>query len=218
MTSHERQPNIAVAIERSRTMRATRRNRRLRLAAIIIVLAVALVGAGTWSIGALTGQDMVEAAVNQVKSLSDLLGQRSPGQRTEGQLTKTKHARTLAKFHPSAKSLPSAHEALEPKFAIANLDTPLNLAPPVPVVGEAPPLLPIPDFTPPSIGTIITSPPVVSPPGESPPVTFPPPTKELVLTPPAVPEPATWATMLLGFALLGWRLRSARPALSPRAL
>jgi hypothetical protein len=28
-----------------------------------------------------------------------------------------------------------------------------------------------------------------------------------VVDTPAVPEPSTWATMLLGFAVIGWRVR-----------
>jgi hypothetical protein len=62
--------------------------------------------------------------------------------------------------------------------------------------------------TPPSLGGIVTTPPWGGPPGGggSPPASFP--TPQLpVKVPSAVPEPGTWATMLLGFALVGWRVR-----------
>ena len=67
-------------------------------------------------------------------------------------------------------------------------------------------------LNPPPGGGIITPPqapppggggpnPPPPPPGEEPP---PPP------PPPAVPEPGTWATMLLGFGLTGWAMRRRR--------
>ena len=54
--------------------------------------------------------------------------------------------------------------------------------------------------------------PQAGPPGGSPPPTLPgtqqPP---VIVPPPAVPEPQTWAMMLLGFGLIGWQIRRGRP-------
>src|SRR4051812_16387201 len=91
------QPDIERAIRRSRAGRAAQQRSRRHAAALMAVFAVSLTGGGIWTIGALTGNDMVEAAVTKAQSLADLLSQRSPGARTEGQLTKTKHARVLAR-------------------------------------------------------------------------------------------------------------------------
>jgi hypothetical protein len=74
---------------------------------------------------------------------------------------------------------------------------------------------------PPSGGSAVTppggsSPPgggggTVSPPGGGGPVTLPTSEPREPLTPPsAVPEPGTWALMLLGFGLVGWRIRRAK--------
>jgi hypothetical protein len=47
----------------------------------------------------------------------------------------------------------------------------------------------------------------VNPPTANPPVSFPKdePRETMPVTP--LPEPGTWATMLLGFALIGWQVR-----------
>ena len=220
------EPDIARAVQRSRRSRAAMRARRRRSALLAGLVAAALAGAGTWSIGALTGNDMVEAAVNQAKSLGDLLEGRSPGERTQGQLTKTKHRHALAKMRPAPR--PRTDETIPPKVAMVDLARLLESPPAAPLVAEAPPSLPPFDLTPPSIGTIVTpppgelppgSPPGGSPPGGSPPGTIPPGTPPTVIVPvpSAVPEPKTWATMLIGFALMGWRVRSqGRKAIGPK--
>ena len=209
------QPNVASAIRRSAKGRAALRSRRRRVAALTAVIAVALAGAGTWSTGEFTGNDVVEAAVAKVGNLSEMLGQRSPGERTEAQLNKTKHARVI-----SRQSRPS----ISPKAAMTDLARLLDVAPPA--------QLPINVVTPsaqmamtaPLLGDIVIPPPAagapVTPPGSSPPGGIIPETvptpgpKVLVPVPSAVPEPGTWATMLLGFALIGWTMRrSARLSL-----
>src|SRR5579864_5879650 len=93
MHSVQSKPDIVRAIRRSREARAAMRRRRWRAIAIIGGFAVALGGAGTLTIAGLNGSNVVHAAMSRAKSLADLLDQRSPGARTEGELTKTKHAR-----------------------------------------------------------------------------------------------------------------------------
>jgi hypothetical protein len=212
MNRVDRKPDIARAVRRSRSARAALRSRRRRRAALAGVLAVALAGAGTLSLDAMTGGDVVHAAVSQAQSLADLLNGRSPGQRTQAELTKTKHARALPKARAAAKpAFPSKPDMAE----IAHL-----LAPPEPALVNAAPLAPLAFGPKPSLGDIVVppgggggpggpTPPggggggviIPNPPGENPP---PPP------PPPPVPEPATWAMMLLGFGLVGWRLRGGK--------
>ena len=228
MNRMDTKPDFARAIRRSRRTRAALVARRRRSAAVAALLAVSLAGAGTWSIGALTGADMVQAAVTQAQSLGDLLGQRSPGERTEALLTKTKHAKPLASQHragaPSVKQQP----AVAPKVNMIDVARLLQ-APPPPDFGR--PLAPVALLTPPTVGEIVAPPPAASPPGGSPPGGSPPggsppgggspppsfPTPPKITVPSAVPEPGTWATMLLGFALVGWRVRR-RSAPQPERL
>jgi hypothetical protein len=202
------QANVQRAIRRSREARAARRRRR-RSVALMAILAISLTGGGVWTIGALTGNDMVEAAVAKAQSLADLLGQRSPGARTEGQLTKTKHGRALARQRVAPRphaplTIPAARMDVAPIAQL--LESPplvpaaIDLEQPVPVaeLGAPPPTLG---------GIVIPGAGPTSPPGGSPPVTFPGPEPKEPLPPSAVPEPGTWATMLLGFGLIGWRVR-----------
>ena len=219
MTYANRKPDVERAIWRSRQSRAALSARRRRCALLGGLLAVALAGAGTFSIGALTGNEMIEAAAAQAKSLADLLDQRSPGLRSQGQLMKTKHAKALSRMRLAAK--PKIHQALEPKIAMVDLAKLLDL-PPSPLVAEAPPSLTPLDVAPPSVQTIVIppganippggSPPGSPPPGSMPPGTTPPgsPTNIIVPVPSAVPEPASWAMMLIGFAFVGWRVRASR--------
>lgn len=205
------QPDIERAIQRSRRSRAAMRARRRRSALWIGVIAAALGGAGIWSTGALTGNHMVEAAVSQAKSIAELLEGRSPGARGQGQLTKTKHRHALAKMRAAPR--PNTDAASQPKVAMVGLAKLLESPPAVPLVAETPQSVPPFDFTPPTIGTVVAPPPgelpPASPPGGSPPGSTPPgtPPKIIVPVPSAVPEPGTWATMLIGFALVGWRVR-----------
>jgi hypothetical protein len=215
----ERHPDLASAIRRSRSARKAWRNRRRRSVAIAAALSIALGGAGILSLEAMTGADVVHAAVAHAQSLSDLLGQRSPGQRTEAQLTKTSRARPLAK----ALARPRSHSPAKPPVLLASIlmappgEGPVDVALPGPFSGA--PLAAAAIFLPaPGIGGIgslpggggaIVSPPgggTGSPPGSLPPVPHQP-------GPSAVPEPGTWALMLLGFGLIGWRAKRAGQAL-----
>jgi PEP-CTERM motif len=195
------------------------RDRRRQLLAAAGALAFAL--ASAVSVASFSGTDLAEAAANRARSLVDLMDQRSPGARTEGQLTKTKTKhQTLAEHAP-------APEAERPPVNLAQL-----IAPPVPGVVPVdlgpPPELKFLDFPPP--GVVFASPPGGGsvPPGGGggggggccgggggppPDAPKPPPT-------PAVPEPGTWMTMLLGFGVIGWAMRrsGARTQAAPAPL
>lgn len=154
--------------------------------------------------------DLAEAATDRAKSFMEMLSDRSPGERTQAQLTKTKHHRVLAE-----RETPEV-----PKVLSAVLATP---APP-PIVQAAMAPVPTPEllaFAAPPIGLPILSTPggnVIVPGGGgggggccgggtvTPPDT--PPEKPPVI--PAVPEPGTWLTMLFGFGFIGWASRRTR--------
>lgn len=178
-----------------------RRNRRLLAAAAALVFAA---GTAT-TVASFTGTDLAGAAEARARSLVDLIGQRSPGARTEAQLTKTKH-RAVAERDP----------------APADAHVPANLAeviaPPVPDI------VPV-DLAPPLQLTFLEMPPVpglpMPPPGGGGgvppggggggccggPPNSPPETPPNTPPPPPLPEPGTWLTMLLGFGFVGWGMR-----------
>ena len=222
MDGAQLKPDIVRAIRRSREARAAMRSRRWRAIAITAAIAMALAGAGTFSIVGLAGSDVVHAAISQAKSLADLLDQRSPGTRTKGELIKTKHARALAKQRMAAR--PKAHQppVVPTKVNMPDLAQLLESPPPLSPVSLDQPLPLTAISSPPPLAAIIAPPPggggIVIPPGGGGggPVTFPTELPHVPVTPPsAVPEPATWAMMLLGFGLIGWRVRAARrPAAS----
>jgi len=198
--------NISAAIARSRRIRQAQRVRRRRIA--LAACACALTGFPlSLSLFGVSSADMVHAAAAGAESLSDLLNQRSPGERTAARLTKTKHARALAK---RAAKPAAPHLAMAP----ADFDKIANLL-------QAPPV----EFAPPfaDIAATFPEPGIISVPGSggggggggvTPPgggggtVTIPtqePHTPPIPVTP--LPEPGTWATMVLGFGLLGFRVR-----------
>jgi len=203
--------NISAAIERSRRIRRAQRSRRRKLA--LAACACALAGFPlSLSLFGVSSADVVHAAAAGAESLSDLLNQRSPGERTAARLTKTKHARALAKraAKPAAPHLAVA----PPDFdSLASLlqGAPVDIAPPFTEIADTfpePGIIPLPGLgggnggggggvTPPGGGGGTVTVPTSEP--HSP----------IPVTP--LPEPGTWATMLLGFALLGWRVRR-RPA------
>jgi hypothetical protein len=150
------------------------------------------------------GVDVPGAA--SVQSIMALLDQRSPGERTKGELTKTKR-----KHKVLSSSWPAIARTIQPVKSAAVEESPF--LPP-----EAPPEFQMASFTPGSI-----SPPVSfggGPGGngggggccgtggggggttpsdnpEKPPV-------------PAVPEPSTWAMLIIGFGAIGSALRRRR--------
>jgi hypothetical protein len=183
------------------------RARRRRTAAAIVALCLATAVPLSLSFADFSAGDVLEAAVAKAQSLADLLDRRSPGERTQAQLTKTRqHALARHRVGPGHTAPPEAPLAT------------LLMGPPEPLPVElaAAPLL---TAAPPTLGTIIGSPgggslvgppggSVVGPPGGDTPATIPNDSREPVVeVPSAVPEPATWAMMLLGFGLIGWRTR-----------
>lgn len=153
------------------------------------------------------------------KSLAALLDQRSPGERTQAELTKGKQ-RYAAR--PRQRALGKVRPALPAPFVQA-LTTPVP-----PVVPEAVPVASLNPLVPSVVPAAIFPPSPVfiggggpgggggfpgggggppgggSPPGVPPTVEVPP-----VVSP--VPEPATWLTMILGFYILARALRKQRP-------
>jgi hypothetical protein len=201
--------NVSKAIARSRAVRASavrRRRRRFLLAACVATVAGAPIA---WFM-AEPAAAVVASVSDQARDLADLLGQRSPGTRTQAELTK--HARIAAKTRAQPKPAPHQPAADAPKTAqlVDLLSTP-PLAP-VAVVAEglAPPMA-----TPPTLNAIVGSTPVITsstPPTDGgSPVHFPTSEPRDNVPPSAVPEPGTWAMMLFGFGLVGWRMRR-RPA------
>jgi hypothetical protein len=190
---------------------------------MLAVCAVAALGIPlAWSIAADPATDMVAAAVSQAQDLAELLSQRSPGARTAAELTKTKHARTAARLRTQPK-VPATPRHAAPPAASAPIELAFLLKSPVAPVGLTTPGGSSPIAPPPSLGSIRGSTPgggdFTSPGGGdfTPPgggggtATFP--TEQprvLVPVTSAVPEPGTWAMMLMGFGLIGWRLRRRR--------
>ena len=155
--------------------------------------------------------ERVTEGVQGVKTVAAMLAERSPGQRPEGALANSKprrqaalHERALPKVRGAG---PAAYEALAsppPVMVAPPVTTPLYqavAAPPIPVAlvptgstGGGPPILsniPLPGggggFTPPLVTTA---------------------TPEVPATPVApVPEPTTWAMMLLGLAIMARALK-----------
>ena len=220
---------------------ATARKRRIAFAttaAIIVLIAVPLaLDRGPGGPGGLTGAGSPLA--NGAASLRSLLGARSPGERTAAQLTKTKNR--PPPIIPRERALTKVHRPfIPPEIPIALLTppTPELVGPPlVPAAAlvSTPPLewIGVPGTPggagPPMFGGPpgLIGPPVIGgPPGAPGPPGLPgppgPPGPPGVPGPPGppgpppVPEPATWATMLLGFGLVGWRVR-ARNAAAARA-
>lgn len=162
------------------------------------------------SLFGVSSSDVVHAAAAGAESLSALLHQRSPGERTAAHLTKTKHARALAK-HAAKAATPHLAAAPTGLDKIADLleapPAPIDIAPPFPEIASTfpePGIIPLPG---PGGGGGGGGGGVTPPGGGGGPVTIPTsePHSPIPVTP--LPEPGTWATMLLGFGLLGWRLR-----------
>jgi hypothetical protein len=187
----------------------------LALAAALAVATVSRSGLGP-RLGLGNAVSAVGNAANYglstMKTVAAMLADRSPGARPEG---------ALASLKP--KKQPALHERALPK--VRKPESPLAGivgTPPVPPVEAAPttPLIGLvagpPDSVPPE--TIVPpGPPGGTPPGSDVPppgVIVPPGTPNTPdvppVTPPAVPEPATWAMMLLGFAMIGWAARRDR--------
>jgi hypothetical protein len=150
-------------------------------------------------------------AIDGVKTIAAMIAERSPGARAAGELASLKH-----------KRLPALHERALPKIRRAPPPSPLAniVAPP-----EVPPAV-VPPVVTPLYNAVTTPPPASTAVGEAPPTFFPAmapppgggfivppivtqvtPPKPPEVPPPAVPEPASWAMMLIGFGFVGWTIR-----------
>lgn len=183
--------------------------------------AFAIVLAAPLSVAAFMGMESSIPGFDSAKSFLAMMTDRSPGGRSKGELTKLKQTKVaepreralgkITKPEPPKEFVeaiaPPAPKLAEPaQFApaIANLG-PL-LVPPPPGGGGG---IVVPPQSPPPGGGG-TTPPPQEPPGNPPPEE-PPPEHP---TPPVVPEPATWASMLLGFGITGLMIRRRRRTLT----
>lgn len=170
------------------------------LAAAILILGIA---SGT-SFITFGGTDIADAAIARVKSVLELINQRSPGRRLHAHLIKTKHRHKIA-FRPHERALPKIRPELPfPPFDNAPALVDLVAVPPqsLPVAFNDVPLGPFGQRFP--QGSFQPSPPtLIVPPGQSPP------SSPRTVTPPvpAVPEPGSWILMMIGFALTAVRVR-----------
>jgi hypothetical protein len=169
------------------------------------------------------GANGVSRALGAVQSVADMLAGRSPGERAEGTLANLKHRR-LAALHQralpkvrrpgpvsplagivGAAPVPPAQELPPPEAPLYNVvaggpGAPVAALPP----GAGPVVFPAIPPPPGGGGGVIIPPPAITPPVTSPvtpPIVIPPPPSG------AVPEPSTWAMMILGFAMIGRALR-----------
>lgn len=184
--------------------------RRALIGAGVAALATTALGSGSMLAGG-----MLTAAVSAAQQAADMLAARSPGLRTRAEMGKGKPpvlAERTATALPRVRRAPAAPPAVAVLPGPAGIGAPLIAPPPaaaapaifVPgaptggvVFGDAP------------VGFGLMPPPpgvgigggggglVITPPGETP-GTPPPPAP-----PPPIPEPATWMTLILGFAAVG---------------
>ena len=195
-----------------RARREAARRRRVSLAA---GSALTLLFAAPISIAAFMGVESGFPGVATAKSFMAMMSERSPGDRTKGELLRTKQK--AAPDAPTQRALGKITKPEAPKEfveAIAPPITPITELPPVASKEALGPILLTPS-TPGGGGGVIVPPqappgggggtPNQPPPGEPTPTDVEPPPP-----PPAVPEPGTWATMLIGFGFTGWALRRRR--------
>ena len=202
---------------------AARRRRQMLLGGAIAFTAVI---AAPLSVASYLGVESSIPGVTSAKSFLAMMAERSPGDRTKAELTRTKQ-RTAA---PKQRALGKVTPPAPPKEFVEAIAPPPPKVTDVPLAMAAPttlgPLLIAPS-TPGGSGIVIppSAPPgggggPTPPPGEEPPPTEPPPTEPPLppevpveptpTSPPVVPEPGTWATMLLGFGLTGILMRRRR--------
>jgi hypothetical protein len=207
-------------------LNASGRARRAKRAAIqrrrtILMSAAALalvVGAPLGIVARMGMLDSGLPGLDSAKSFLAMMTDRSPGERTKAELTKTK-SKKLAMAAPKMRALPKVAKPELPKEFVA------AIAPPLPNIAEVPATAPLTSIGPllitpgiPGAGGGIIVPPQVPPPGggggpPGPPPETPPGPPPPVDTP-SVPEPGTWATMLLGFGITGWMMRRRRRTLT----
>jgi len=180
--------------------------RRRRRAIALAACATTLVGLPIAWFMAEPATAVAISAANEMQELADMFRSRSPGERTQDELTK--HARVPAKAHETPKA--PAPPALPGPSTPALVDLLLPPVAPVAIAASGPP----PIAPPATLGSILASLPSnvsITPPENGGPISHPTAQpREDVPSTSAVPEPGTWATMLMGFALMAWRLRRRR--------
>jgi hypothetical protein len=218
-------PAAAMSSRSGRRLNASGRARRARHASVqrrrtilMGAAAFALVVGAPFGIVARMGMlDEGLPGLDSAKSFLAMMTDRSPGERTKAELTKTKST-TLAMAAPKMRALPKVAKPELPKEFVA------AIAPPLPGIAEIPATAPLT-----SIGPLLLTPgipgggggifvPPQGPPGGGGGPPAPPPATPRGSPPPvdtpSVPEPGTWATMLLGFGLTGWTMRRRRRTLA----
>ena len=157
---------------------------------------------------------VASSAASEIRDLAELLGQRSPGARTQAVLNK--HARVAAKVRQAPKPKEAARHQEQPPApsteALVNLFMPP--AAPVEVASNDIPAI---IAAPTTLDEILNSTPgggVFTSPGGGGTTHLPTPEPK-ELPPSAVPEPDTWALMLLGFGLIGWQMRRRKVSKAP---
>jgi hypothetical protein len=182
---------------------ATQASRLVVVAAIVLVLALTTVAATT----SFDGVSLATAAIRRATSFLQIIQQRSPGSRTKAVLVKTKHKRIVVHERALPKirlAVPNIPPAIPSVYQPSLVDL---VMPSIPVLPASLDAVTIPQLLQPSFAPDIPLIPprrIIVPMPQSPSAT--------PLVPPAtaVPEPAAWLTMLLGFALTGWQLRRRR--------
>jgi hypothetical protein len=194
---------------------------------LVTALVIAIASNGDF---AKTVGDGVDHGVSGIKTVAAMLDKRSPGERTSGALASLKHKRqavvherALAKVRrPGPLANLVGTPLIPPVTPPPALPTPLyNL-----VAGGPPVLVPpaaiVPGGPPNGGGPPIFT--AISPPGGGgggvivpPPVLTSTPVVPEVPVTSAVPEPTTWAMMLVGLALIGRALRRRRRTAAPVA-
>ena len=194
---------------------AARRRRQMFLSGAIAFTAVV---AAPLSVASYLGVESQIPGIAAAKSFMAMMSERSPGDRTKAELTRTKHRaasapkqRALGKITPPPPPKEFVEAIAPPPPKVAE-DVPLAMAPatlgPLLIAPSSPGGIVIPPQAPTPGGT--SGP--VTPPGDEPPIQPPPeePVEPTPTSPPVVPEPGTWATMLLGFGLTGLMMRRRR--------
>jgi len=209
--------SLTAARESLQAMLLSRRNS--AIAAFVALAAAVSIGVVSDPQLASAVGEQVHQGVNGMKTVASMLAGRSPGERPKGALAKLKQLK-----HKRAAALPLGHHVLPPAAAVLAAPPAIIVPPPIApaplydVVAGGPPIVlpPVPILT--GGGGGGGGPPVlpgIPPPGGGGGVFVPPPIITTAVPPPppvtsAVPEPASWAMMLVGFALVAGALRRKR--------
>lgn len=198
---------------------AARRRRQMLLAGAVAFTAVI---AAPVSIASYLGVESSIPGIAAAKSFMAMMSERSPGDRTKAELTRTKQRaapapkqRALGKITPPPPPKEFVEAIAPPPPKVAE-GVPLAMAPstlgPLLITPSTPGGIVVPPSAPTPGGTGGPTPPGVEEPAPTTPTEPPPPPgdDEPPPPPPVVPEPGTWATMLLGFGLTGLMMRRRR--------